>query len=573
MKIIKILTITLVFIEISLHVKIFVDKNLKSNFFITKQPSTFNILILGDSVSANYPKFLKQRLESKYKEKKFKITQHILPSARIIEMNSTIERLIKEYRPSLVISMLGKAEILSSETKAITPIKNLAEPFYKKILLYRLGSALIENFVLKLNDYTLKRDSVEDGTSAYKDIADTEGKKLLKAKNYNEALVYFMARLEQDKTSYEILSIVSELQIKLGQFQEATSSLKKLIERDPDDAANYNALSFAYQQMNDYKNAFFWANRGNKIFPTSPSIIKRIIELSEIFGRHNDFLTYTTKLDKVSGQKAFANFYFGRYYYMKKSYSKSLTFFKSALLDHPDQSLIHLHLGHTYLELGQKENSLSEYHQAVKGDLFNNNKHFNFLIRAVEFNKLNIAKEFYIDELLEKYPNEERFFIPISRTLLELKRYKESYSLLSRFLNKYPTDTYANKTLSILKSETKNLKGLNFNKFIPGKDKKPHFYTRDLPRVYPLLVQTILNSNSSLIIMQYPDMLLSDLQKIKFPKSSKLLLIDNLNLIKNQGDQDISKYFVWDAIHLSELGDKILVDNLIIEIDKNNLIE
>jgi tetratricopeptide (TPR) repeat protein len=366
---------------------------------------------------------------------------------------------------------------------------------------------------------------------------------------------------------------LSDLQIKLGKFHGAISSLKKLIERDPTDPPSYNALSFSYQQINDYKNAFFWANRGYALFPNSPSILKRLIELNELIGKYDNFLYYNEKLHKLAGQKAYANFYFGRYYYIKKDYLKSLEFLKYALNKHPDKSLVHLHLGHTYLKLEERDKCLLQYQKAVKADLYNNNKHFNFLIRAVEFNNLDKAKEFYIDDLLVNHPNEERFFIPISRTLLEFKRYKESYSLLARFLKNHPTDSYANKTLEILKSKTQNIKDFNIEDKIKSKQYKSELYSRDFSEVYPLLAQNILNSGSFLVLMQYPDMLLSDIKINTFPKSSKILFIDNLKLIKEQIDQDISKYFVWDAIHLTDLGDKILVNNLIHEINKNNIIE
>jgi tetratricopeptide (TPR) repeat protein len=486
-------------------------------------------------------------------------------------MYSTIERLIKEHKPKLVISMLGKSEIITKRSDTV--VKKLGDPFYENFLVYKISRSIIQNTLLSVRNNFIRSHKIENDSSAYSELKDLDGKNLLDSNKFEEALIYFNTKLDQDKTSYEILSIISDLQIKLGKFHEAISSLKKLIERDPTDPPSYNALSFSYQQINDYKNAFFWANRGNELFPNSPSILKRLIELNELIGKYHDFLYYIEKLYKVPGQKAYANFYFGRYYYIKKDYLKSLEFLKYALNEHPDKSLVHLHLGHTYLKLEENDKCLLQYQKAVKTDLYNNNKHFNFLIRAVEFHKLDKAKEFYIDDLLVNHPDEERFFIPISRTLLELKRYKESYSLLARFLKNHPTDSYANKTLEILKSETQNIKDFNIEDKTKSRQYKSHLYSRDFLEVYPLLAQNILNSGSFLVVMQYPDTLLSDIKVNNFPKSTKILFIDNLKLIKEQVDQDISKYFVWDAIHLTDLGDKVLVKNLIHEINKNNIIE
>jgi tetratricopeptide (TPR) repeat protein len=543
------------------------------NFFVDNKSDTFNILVLGDSVSANYPEMLLQGIQSNFVDKKFKMVKEILPSARIIEIQSTIKSLLKKHNPQLVISMLGKSELNGNSSQ----YKNQASsPTYlDNILILKVTKSFLNQAMLEIQKLTTKNNIQEDGSSSYSEIKDPIGKGLLEEKRFNEALSYYNDKLSNDKSSYDLLSIVSELQIKTRKYKEASSSLIKLIERDPSDAPSYNALSFCFEKLGDYSKAKFWGNKGHTLFPKSPSNLKRLIELNQTFGNYKQYLKFNNLLDKIKGQKSFSSFYNGKYFYTIKNYTKALEYFKKSLKDHPNKSLIYLHLGHSHLSLGHKDETLKYYKLSLENDLFDENKHFNFLIRAVEYNRLDLAEEFYINYLAKKFPNEERFFIPIARTYLELKNYSQSYQYLEKYLNKYPTNSYANKTLAILNKQTKNDSTFTFKrKNIKGASSQIRM-TKDYLEGYPKIAQEIINHNSKLIILQYPDMPFSVLANVGFPESKNIFLVDNLKLFQMslESNQDIMSFFVWDAIHLSDLGDNTLVENLLKLITKNKIIE
>lgn len=572
MKIVKILAFTLIFIEISLQIKVNIDQKLKNNFFEKKDTSRFNVLVIGDSVSDGISKHLEQKLKSKISKKRISITEHILPSARIIEYHSTIKSLVNKFSPDLVISMLGKSDLVEGKKHND---RNLPEKhFYENFIILKLLYSNLERLKEKVLSFTIPANEVEDGTSAYSDLKDPVGRELLESEKFKEALVYFNKELELNKSSYDTLSIISEIQLKLGMYKDATKSLKKLIERDPSDAPSYNALSHAYEMLNNYERSNFWASKGLRLFPNSSTILGRNIELSHTFGKTEDALKHTKRLLLIPSQKGVGHFHMGRYHFIKKDFNKALSSFQESYLNHHDKALIHLHLGHTYLNLGNRDKTLYHYHQSLKLDPYDENKHFNFLIRASEYNKMSLAKEYYIEDLSKNFPNEPKFFVPIARTYIELGEFKLGYQYLKKALTFNPQNPYANKTLTILRSKTNNLEDIGVTNINFSHTPKASVYKKSFFKLYPGIVQSILSSGSKLIVMQYPDMLFSELLGVKFPKDQRLTLVDNYQVLKdNSSAGDISPFFVWDAIHLTEEGKSIISENLVKIIVKKNIIE
>ena len=127
----------------------------------------------------------------------------------------------------------------------------------------------------------------------------------------------------------------------VGRTKDAIASHLKLLERQPDDLGAVNNLASLYQKVGDTR-ALEFAERANKLAPEHPATLDTLGWVLVQSGKVKRGLKYLRKAAKLD----------------------------------PDLDEVHYHLGIALLDLGQREDAVSELERALKsGQYFDGDDH------------------------------------------------------------------------------------------------------------------------------------------------------------------------------------------------------
>lgn len=564
----KYLTATLIIIEIALNAKVYLHDFQKERTQPIPDQNTYRVLIIGDSISNDYPEELKKKLIENYPKKKFSFNNLIFRNATLNQVNNKLNSTLIKTHPNLTITMLGKSELNNLEKAA--KIEH-SENFLSKIQIYKLSLTFISQ--LRIGEYfSFHQNSPEiepqSEGSYITEQTDQTGKDLLLSENWNAAQKYYEKKLESNMNSTEVNSILAEVYLKQGKHKQALKPLLKAAELSPDDQNIYSVITNAFIQTKNFDAAEVWAFKGISLFPKNPKIIISLINLYGDQGKFENVNKFCKKLYSIKINEHLCNYYKGIALYQTQQYDDALKQFHVAKNLTKYHSHIDQMIGLTLYESDKKLESFLYYKKSLTADLFNQNKNYKYIIRGIELGKLEELNNFYFNEIQKKHPNKKIFDTVYARLHIEKKEFKKAYLLLRTTLKEEPNNLYALKTINLLRGKMKNFKGEieKFNK----RTNTPH---SDYKRIYPKVIARILKSNSKLIVMQYPDIDFSSLNNLNIAQDKNLFFIDSKSVfLKQEKFTPLESNFVWDGLHLSPIGSRNISKKILEVIQENSLI-
>ncbi len=190
----------------------------------------------------------------------------------------------------------------------------------------------------------------------------------------------------------------SRLLAQNGDYQEASSKLEKLLEKDPENLEALRLLASVYSTMGRRKDALSIWMKISRLDPTDPEAAYEAslaAARNEQWGRAREKilpLTPTGKMEekhylllgeselklgmskqairhlrKASNLERASNL-LGKEYYKRRRMEKAEQAFQRVIRLNPDNSSAHLHLGWIKYQGGDQESALRHYRKAVKSD-------------------------------------------------------------------------------------------------------------------------------------------------------------------------------------------------------------
>ena len=573
------------------------------NFFSPE--SSFNILIYGDSISQDYPKFLKAILKNKLSSKSINVVEKISPEAKLKDILPTLEYDLKLYKPKIVIAMLERGE-----TKSFT-FSQVSKP-------------------LVSSENKGNQDDSDESSSYLQKImgkkANDIGARLIKEGRHNRAILYYKSVLSKNPNSHEINSILGDLHIQLKDYQNARKYILNTIKIDPTDSAAYAALAWTHQAQNNFKEALRISLEAAKRFKRSVSLSERITSIYVSLGnikKYNKYLKSTLKIlednynnsinkdfSLVKILNLFHNFNSENIYkkkfdhYLNKlknsshlqktfhqvqarhlirteKYSDAQSQLKESLKIASENSQILIYdesqvlriIAHTAERIGDYEQSLS---YAKKSLLVNPREWASYETLTQSTRALNNFKESisFLEELAYSNTDNSILLTILSFMYFEIKEYKKSYFFAkqAQYLNKNNSNITKHlfRLSKFLKLDTIKKHNLKFKPFLTN-----FRLTESEVSQYNRFKKIVLNGKRRLVIMQYPDKPLSDLSKtINRSNHNKIYFIDNhAVLLNSKRDNNIALSYDWDLRHLSKHGSTSIAKNLANFIVENKLLE
>jgi tetratricopeptide (TPR) repeat protein len=260
MKVLIHLIILTFFVEIGFQLS-----SVGTNFFdqlakvFSQKKEKNSILIIGDSVLSDFKRSFNMAITSKNAQKKFELNQYLRPSMTINNVENNIQSLLQKYSPNLIIMMVGKSDIYSSDVKAVrtnqkvnndTNTFNLILPqIIKKI--YYTGFNLIENSIFDLKEPP-KDDSSDDITYLER-LSNQQAKQYINDGRLNLAIESLKSDLESDPLSEPVLSVLADLYLQQKKYSESYKLLVKLSKLNPNDINTIKTMFIVARENNNFK--------------------------------------------------------------------------------------------------------------------------------------------------------------------------------------------------------------------------------------------------------------------------------------------------------------------------------
>lgn len=547
----KILKITLIFIGLMFvaEIGLQLNSNLKSKNDFDKfrndldQVDEYEILILGDSVSAGYPKILATKLKNKFK-KKINVYNFAQPYARNIDLVNSLNRGVNHKIPDIVILMVG-AEINSQ-----LQYEESHNSFLTNLYLGRFALKYIDDLKLKVwqigpeeTDYQLSGSN------------ESYYRQLIEDRSYN----YFLS-----------LDQLNELNRKLD-----TENLA-----DPF-SLELKVLVLTY--LNDFKNAEFYLN---KIKTERKKLL-----LGYLYERKGLYVEARSIYLDLLKEDPIICIDIARVSTMMKSFSQASLILNQCLSKVRDSggrvkilnSLVQTEMGGGNIAVASKY--MTDVLKIIKSEKIvnwesylnysnlllmdtKNDESIEFLTKALEVNPNNLTVlKNYFDAVLYRMKNKDQAINFLSH-ILDISIHKNE---INKFVNFYLSPIVDNYNLNLnprsifLKSllvgnhETVN------NSFLSIKnDNKTKLNWAEVQRIKNFY-SNIKKLNSKLLLMQIPNQKI-DVLKNELGTSNDVIFIDTYKYFRELVESkkyNASDLFMNDGKHLTSKGDNEISDLLL----------
>jgi tetratricopeptide (TPR) repeat protein len=176
-------------------------------------------------------------------------------------------------------------------------------------------------------------DRMLSGSTEDIDVLSTKAVVLTDAERYKDAEAAIQEGLRRDPRSNGLLVQLSLIQERLGQFAESEAALRKLLEKDPDNAVALNNLGY------------YLAERGERL-QESLELIRRAVNIDPTNGAYLDSL--------------------GWVYFQLGKLDEAKQYLEQAIIYQPSDATIHEHLGDLYLRQKRTDEAERAYRKGAE---------------------------------------------------------------------------------------------------------------------------------------------------------------------------------------------------------------
>ena len=194
-----------------------------------------------------------------------------------------------------------------------------------------------------------------------------------KTKHYNDAIkitTKSLGSMQATDTLYEkILSLRVLSYLKVKNFDKAIADYKKLIYTNPSDLTYYVGIAYAYSELNDFKNCFYYLNEGYKVNPKDTYLLNNMAHYHNIGKDFDGAIRYANlalELNLGNDSRSFILIERSKSYTNLKMYEQALKDCNESISLSPNNSLAHYYRALANIGLNKLEMVCSDLEKAKK---------------------------------------------------------------------------------------------------------------------------------------------------------------------------------------------------------------
>ncbi|MFH1799472.1 MAG: tetratricopeptide repeat protein [Candidatus Omnitrophota bacterium] len=520
------LILSLALLEAGLRLGGFIFSSIQAyeNFQSTKQKGTYRILCLGESTTQRqYPHLLEKVLNQRNIGVRFSVIDKGRAVMNTITLLEGIESNLAEYRPDMVVAMMG---INDQGTKYYHTIPKSDTWLFRHCRTYRFGRILFMHILKKI-----KREDI-DGSNK------VDSKR--KARPKNAATVSKKAYLSNETS----VKKVTQLNLKDAKgtygprspslsrsgFAETEESLKKAIELNPENDKAYVALGWLYRDQNRLIEAEASLKKAIELNPKNENAHVDLGGLYKNQGKFHQAEDCYKKVIEINPGNDNTYVEFGWLYRVQGNFILAEAFFRKALELNPKNEHACNRLGWLYSDQGKFALAEDFYKKAVALDPKNDNSYFALGVLYRDHSRLSQAEDSF-RRAFEINPDNERALGAMS-------------SLYEQMGKPELAKEYAERANGLRSEECSAVTVNNYRKLKDILDRK----------------------GIKLVCVQYPVRNVEPLKRI-FEKDKGVIFVDNERVFKDALRKGSYKeyfkdMFAGDFGHCTRKGNMLLAQNI-----------
>lgn len=589
-RLITLVFLTTIAIELGLQIRRVLPTKLSSS---SKNDS--DILIIGDSVSSQYPNYLKQSLPN------FNFETLITPNASLSEMKVRVNELRRNYFVSIMLLGRFENDNIHSKQNNLNQNTFLILPEYIDKLFANLSSGLISE-IKSINHEDLTHKKIDDFISTHQ---------------YHKAIPLLKSILK-NSGDLDAFATMAFCLIKTSDFSQASNWIRKGLSLNPDHITlNIRKLEVLIKQNKNYHNALenllvkepkshdFYYLLIKELQKNTDSILRpRIIESLEKFNQftkndlnniqslefHLNYLLYKKDFKEIKNIIKRLNFIqlqnarvielVTKYYTMLNNFELAQIELNRLKKNDLPKHLLEALLGDILFSQTKYIEAENHYKSSIK--IKPNLSTMKNYAMTLKINSKFIEGLRVFENLISKQPENLDFHLRYGECVFEskmfvqgIKFYEENFQDNNVYKHLALTNFYIglkkkDKALYHLEISIKlntNQEVLSktitryqeaFNAIIEPSSIPKHHYNIE-KALYKELISDVKKKSEYLIILGYPDIDTNLKQEMDLVSDKNIIFLNTNKFLNSNHDKGLLS---WDNLHLSQKGNQVLADRL-----------
>jgi tetratricopeptide (TPR) repeat protein len=233
---------------------------------------------------------------------------------------------------------------------------------------------------------------------------------------------------------------LATLLFQIGEYDEAVSEYKKVLDLQPDNRKALYGLGQSYEANNDLQEAIDAYKRFLELEPTNEQVRNRIIVLYYQTGEKDEAIKEAETYAILSPDDPDAWKRLGALYLSQGDYQKAESLFVLYIQSKPDDAQIHFYLGRIALEKENLEKAKKEFETAVALEDSVPDGWINLALVYLKQDSTQKAIQVY-DRAMEKVADKTLISYLLGTVYAQEKNYDSAIVILKRASDKSPEDT------------------------------------------------------------------------------------------------------------------------------------
>jgi len=584
--------------------------------------SDYKIICIGESTTAlggsihSYPAQLEQVLNDKQNKLKFTVINKGICGTNSSYLVASVGEIIDEYKPDMVISMMGINDICDPITRENVSL-SLKNGFLNNMRIYKLIKLIFarikdsykkDKFIdLELSsfsedvNYMLTQEKKSSFTDKDNDIPNEEEsyyldlgfeyyesddfinsiKMFQKASNIspeNDKIYVYLAEAYREILDFEnvfkVLGKALSLNpynddayielgwsiAQLGNIQKSFEMFKKAFQINPENDEACIMLGYYCLKKNDKENADIFFKKAKELtFGTDEAYVK-IADMYIELGDYDNAVVMLEKALSINSNNPNSYIELGKIF-LNGDYKKAASLFKQAIQIDPKNDEAFQGLGWTYRKLGKLNMAENCFLKAIVHNPYSAHSYYSLATIYVLLDEISLAEEMYLKSI-NLSTSEPYFIVELAEFYLSKEEYSKAEKLLKDMINSGKSNGKIKSLYEFAKngslSDVESLP-ISFNTEVNS----------DFPDIteynYNKLYELLKKKNIKLVVVQYP---MRNIWPLKMMFEDKeVLFVDNekpfKDVVKKDGYwQYFNDIFGGNFGHCTEKGNRLLAENI-----------
>ena len=557
-----------------------------------KDKSEYVILCLGESTTAvggrdSYPRQLERILNQRNPGKKVAVINKGIIGTNTTAIVSRLEEYLNQYRPDMVIAMMGINEGLG---KADTGGVNLAaDSFPGSLRVYKLFRLLWDRMLFNLRSSQTSRNiqkEVKDILSLAEEAPPANpdaGKRQLppdETKGAGEdreagdwhfdrdeweaAIPYYRQALQTEPGNTVTLARLATCLRELGRFQEDRGILRRLLLLDPRNPDVYVELGNSFRNQQAWEAAEVFYRQALALTPEQARAYREWGNSYKMQGDSKHAIPLFSKAIELDPDNLPGYIQLARYYDTLGDFDKAERMFKKALKRDPEYSEGYAQLGRFYDWRGRTDEAEIMCKKAIEINPENTLAYAKLGDIYKGQGRLGEAEQMY-QKALDIDPLNSIAFRVLAVWYLRDKKYEKAEKLCAKILEINPRHDRALGTLALC-FQAQGKTDLAEKYFNQANTLRAGALNSIIDGNYQKVRKLVAGKGIQLVCVQYPMRDVDNLKRM-FPDPSGIIFVDNEAVFKtalaagSYGDL-FTDCFAGDFGHCTPRGNRLLAENI-----------